>query len=349
MVTQGQSMHTRHMPMAGVLLALVLGLATPACARPVEPDAAANAETADTRFHFGTVLQGSPVEHEFPLRNDGTRPLRIAGVQLSPPLQLARMPAVIPPGETARLRLTLDTAQLEGEYQGQLLVMLADANAAPRAFSVKGRVTPPIEILPHAAFFLSTAKGSEKSGSVEIVNHEAQPLTLTLDPAALAEYRPTLDVLEPGRRYRLTVTVPASAPAGRHSSRLELKSSSPSRPTLHIGLNTIVRERVYTFPDTVDFGRLRMRDLTQGPNAASAQTLMVYQTGGKQFSATPRSTVAGMALTAEPGPQGDRVQITATLGRDVAPGPISGTITVRTNDPEFPQLQVPVTGQIVAD
>lgn len=342
-------MSTRHALIAGALFAIAL--VAPGCARSDNPAATAIPanEAADIRFHFGTVVQGTPVAHQFPLRNQGAQPLRIAGVQLSPPLQLAKMPAVIPPGETGLLKLTLDTSLIEGEYQGQLLVMLADAAEAPRAFSVEGKVTPPIEILPHAAFFLSTAKGTEKSGSVEIVNHEARPLALTLDPAALAEYKPRLEVLEPGRRFRLTVTVPASAPAGRHSSRLALQSSSPGKPTLYVGLNTIVRERVHTFPDTVDFGQLRMRDLAQGPNAAGAQTLMVYQTGGKAFSATPRSTIAGMALAAEPGPQGDRVQITATLGHEVVPGPITGTITVQTNDPEFPQLQVPVTGEIVAD
>lgn len=348
-------MHTRSLPMAGALLALVLGLATPACARPVEPDAAAGpvdtADTADTRFHFGTVIQGGAVEHDFRLRNDGTAPLRIVGVQLTPPLQLARMPAVIPPGESGLLRLSLDTSRIEGEYQGQLLVMLAGTNE-PRAFSVEGKVTPSIEILPHPAFFLSTARGTEKSAAVEIVNHESEPLGLTLDPASAMEYRPTLEVLEPGRRFRLTVTVPGTAPAGRRSGRIELKSSNPARPTLLVGLHTIVRERVHTFPDSVDFGQLRMRDLRDrdGASAYASQTLMVYQTGGDGFSVSAHTALEGVELKVEPGPQGDRVQITASLAAaKLAPGPLAGTLRLRTNDPEFPELEVPVTGVILAE
>ena len=307
---------------------------------------------AECQFNFGTIVQGAVLEHQFPLRNDGAQPLRIAGVQLSPPLQLAKMPAMIPAKGSAMLKLSMDSSSLEGEFEGQLVVMLSDPLAQPRVFTLTGKVAPPIEILPQPAFFVSTSKGVAKIATLEIVNHHRQPIDLKLQTPSTANYQVKLQAIQPGKRFRLTLTVPASAPAGRSSGRLELKSSSAATPVVYVGVNTNVRERVYTFPETVDFGRLTMRELksAQAGQVGAVQTLMVYQTGGKNFGLKARSSVRGIGLAAERGPQGDRVQITASmLAGKAVPGPIRGTIELQTNDPKFPKLTVPVTGEIVAE
>jgi len=307
---------------------------------------------AECQFNFGTIVQGAVLEHQFPLRNDGAQPLRIAGVQLSPPLQLAKMPAMIPAKGSAMLKLSMDSSSLEGEFEGQLVVMLSDPLAQPRVFTLTGKVAPPIEILPRPAFFVSTSKGVAKSATLEIINHQREPIELKIKSPPAANYQLKLQAIKPGKRFRLTITVPANAPAGRTSSRLELASSSAAKPIVYVGVNTNVRERVYTFPETVDFGRLTMSELKSGKaaQAGAVQTLMVYQTGGKKFGLKASAPVRGMALAAERGPQGDRVQITASLvpGK-VVPGPIRGSIKLQTNDPEFPTVTVPVTGEIVAD
>jgi hypothetical protein len=333
---------------------LVLACLLGASARPDAASAQgiAPGSCPGCRFDFGSVVQGTSVTHEFALRNDSGQPLRIAGVQLSPPLQLAKMPAVIPPNGAAKLKLSLDSANLEGDYSGQLVVMLDDPLAEPRTFTLVGKVTPGIEILPQPAFFMSTSKGVAKSASLEIINHEHQALDLTLPNQANAPYRLALQAIKPGRHYRLTATIPAGAPAGRSSHRLELKSSSAARPVVYVGMNTIVHERVYTFPETVDFGQLTLRELNsaQAGQVGAAQTLMVYQTGGNNFTLRARSWIHGLALAAERGPNKDRVQVTVSLlpGK-IAPGPIRGTISLQTNDPAFPTLTVPVTGEIVAE
>ena len=336
----------------GGLLVLACLLVASAWPGPAISQGVAPGSCPGCQFDFGAVVQGTLVVHEFALRNDSAQPLRIAGVQLSPPLQLARMPAVVPAKSTATLKLSLDSANLEGDYSGQLLVMLDDPLAEPRTFTLAGKVTPGIEILPQAAFFLSTSKGVAKSTSLEIINHERQPLDLKLAGQSTAQYRLALQAIKPGRHYRFTATIPAGAPTGRTSNRLELTSSSATRPVVYVGMNTIVHERVYTFPETVDFGRLTMRELNsaQAAQVGATQTLMVYQTGGNNFTLRARSWIRGLALAAERGPNKDRVQVTVSLlpGK-IAAGPIRGTIELQTNDPAFPTLSVPVIGEIVAD
>jgi hypothetical protein len=112
-------------------------------------------------------------------------------------------------------------------------------------------------------------------------------------------------------------------------------------------VNRVVHERVYAFPETVDLGALHLRDVG---NAALAQTVMIYQSGGHEFNAEARSDVPGLDVRSQPSARGDRVQLTVSITPAAArAGEIAGTIRVTTNDPAFPELRVPVTGRILAD
>jgi len=119
---------------------------------------------------------------------------------------------------------------------------------------------------------------------------------------------------------------------------------------LTIVANTYLRERVYTFPDAVDFGTIRLSDTERDPELLQriAQTLMVYQVGGADFSVNLRTDLPQLALRSDRGPLGDRFQNTLTLiQQKLMPGVIQGSIVVETNDKEFPRLVVPVSGDVV--
>jgi hypothetical protein len=114
--------------------------------------------------------------------------------------------------------------------------------------------------------------------------------------------------------------------------------------------NTLLRERVYTFPDAVDFGVLRMSDVEKNPALLEtlAQTLMVYQYGGTDFHVEIRSDLPFLTVQSERGPKGDRYQNTVKLLREqIRPGQIRGSLRITTNDAEFPSLVAPVTGEIL--
>lgn len=294
---------------------------------------------------FGEVLQGTVVRHAFVLRNDQAVPARIAGIQASEGLAMSAVPVTVPAGGERTLPVTLETGHISGPVSASLAVALEGGGR--QLFELVGRVVPPMEVRPRPAFFVSTQKGQARQATLELINHEAEPVALTL-PAqpAHARYRLTLAEVEPGRRFRLTLAVHEDAPPGRLSEFIALASTSAIKPKVPLGVNVQVRERVYTFPDVVDFGTVRVSDL-QARNAANTQTLMVYQASGRGFRATPALEGLAADLAAEPGPQGDRVQVTLSLPPDAGPGPLRGTLVLTTNDPEFAQLRVPVTGQLV--
>lgn len=300
----------------------------------------------DARQHdFGEVLQGTVVHHAFVLRNERATPMRITGMTASDGLTMSAVPVALPAASERTLPLTLDTRRITGAVTASLAVTLDGGDT--RAFELRGKVVPPMEIRPRPAFFVSTQKGQAKQAVLELVNHEAMPVALSLpEPKPDARYSLALQEVEPGRRFRLVLSVPEDAPAGRFSEYIALDSSSNAKPKIPLGVNLQVRERVYTFPDVVDFGTVRASDL-KTPGVANTQTLMVYRAAGGGLRATPVLEGVPAEVAAEPGPQGDRVQVTLSLPATTRPGPLHGTLRLNTNDPEFAQLAVPVTGQVV--
>lgn len=299
-------------------------------------------------FDFGKVVRGAIVEHEFVLRNDGTAPLQLGKVRMSPPLIVTRMPARVDPGSQASLRFKLDTSNLIGQFDGFVLVAFSDPSIPEARLSVEGAVVATIEANPRA-FFVVVDRDMTQEQSLEIRNHEPEPVRITKvdfpsDRAAIK-----LETVEEGRRYRLTLTAKGQGVAGKKTEIIQVTTSSPSMPVLKIAANTYVRERVYTFPESVDLGALPVSVIKKTPDLLkqSAQTLMVYRKGTTDFQVTA-STDLPLSLKSERGPLGDRWQFTITLkDESMKAGPITGAIIIRTNDSEFPQLTVPVSGNIL--
>jgi hypothetical protein len=132
-----------------------------------------------------------------------------------------------------------------------------------------------------------------------------------------------------------------------------MPTSSKTQPLLTIPAHTLMRERVYTFPDEIDLGALPIKTVREQPELLlrTAQTLMVYQAGGRSFEISASTDIAGLTIRTARGPQGDRHQLTIALDPTfaIAPGPIAGSVFIRTNDPAFRELRVPVHGALLAD
>ena len=303
----------------------------------------------ETAFAFGRVVRGEPIEHEFIVRNDGTTPVRVLRASMTPPILATRMPGVIPPGTTAHIATRLDTAQLQGAFQGELVVHLDDPSRPEVALSFEGEVVGQVEVAPMPALFVVGQRGRGAASSVELINHEAEPLQILDIQHSQDAFSTTLEPLVPGSRYRMTVTLRPDGPGGRRSDPILIRTSSRKVPSIRIVAHTNLRNRVYVFPDSVDLGSFELARAKSDPQllASLAQTLMVYQSDGTDFRAQVDTDVPGLTLSRERGPRGDRYQIAVQLTPEsLRAGEIEGSIRIRTNDPEFPELSVPVHGRM---
>jgi len=310
----------------------------------------ARAVFLQTNFQFEKVLSGAVLEHDFVLKNEGDAPLRIVRVQLTSPLIVTGMPASVAPGMEAKIRVKLDTAGLRGRFPGAIQVLLNDPALPVADLSFEGVIVPRVEFIPAPAFFIGARRGEARQASIEIINHDPEPLRIEDIRHPTDRFTTTLESLDEGNRYRLTLVLNGNGPGGRHSEEIVLKTSNRNQPTIVVVANTLLRERVYTFPDEVDFGTLRLSDVERNPELLQriAQTLMVYQFGGNDFQVSIRTNLSQLQFRSERGPNHDRYQNTVTLIKEkLKPGAIVGSIVIETNDPEFPSLVVPVSGNVL--
>ena len=292
------------------------------------------------------------VERTISIANPAAATLELHKVALSPGLGVMRMPRTIEPGGSAELTLRFDpSSRVRGRYAGAIGLYTSE-HEAPRVIEVQAEVVAPIEFVPRPVFFVAGVRGQPGTASIEIVNHEPEPLHIDAPPGVHEHFTTELQTLEPGRRYRLTLSLRGDAAAGRHRDTITLATSNPAMPRVRIEANTLLRERVHTYPDAVDLGSIPIGTIRRSPETLQqlAQTVMVYQAGGSDFRISAATDVPGLALRATAGPQGDRHQLTLTLDADRAQvGPIRGTLRIRTNDDQWPSIEIPISGAIVED
>jgi Protein of unknown function (DUF1573) len=325
--------------------ALLLVLGKPRAAASEQPKAVLHIQA----FDFGKIVQGATIEHKFVLRNEGTSPLKIEELRMTTPLRISRIPAEIGPGKEDVLDFSLDTSALQGPFAGTILLTLNDPSMPYAELSLEAQIVGSVEVSPMAAIFVAGMRGQSKQASVEIVNHEPQALSIQSVEHPTQRFTTKLAVLEPGQRYRLSLLLNPQGPPGREAATILVRTSSKAAPVLRIAANTYMHERVYTFPEEVYFGALRLADFQLNPEFAqrTSQTLMVYEVGGSDFKVELSTDLPFLTLKSERGPLGDRHQITITLNREkLASGEIRGSILIKTNDPQFPTISVPVLGQV---
>ena len=152
--------------------------------------------------------------------------------------------------------------------------------------------------------------------------------------------------VEAGRRYTLTLTLDGNGAPGKATEEIKLFTSSKKKPLVQLQANTYIKDRVYTFPDSLDWGRIRVAELKAQPTLTNylSQTFMVYQNGGTNFHIALRTDAPCLRLAAEPSKFNDRFEVTVTLVPErLTGGKMDSRIVIGTNDKEFQTLEVPIT------
>jgi hypothetical protein len=260
----------------------------------------------DGDFDFGRVLTGTLVEHQFVVKNERDIPLVVDEVRLTPPLTLVGAPASVAAGAQGVVRVRLDTSRVTGLFEGRIALSIADADEPNINLTFAGTVYQTVEAVPRGAFFVVTERGQPQEQSIELVNHESEPLEIKSVVHPQDRFTTKLETVDAGQRYRLTLRLNGTGAGGRRTDPIIVTTSSRSTPTIRIAANTFVRERVYTFPDSVDLGTFPLSAVDADPALLEklAQTLMVYRKGAGGFDVKVTTDVDGLDIRAERGPLG---------------------------------------------
>jgi hypothetical protein len=300
-------------------------------------------------FHFEITGVSEPVEHTFAFRNNTTETLEAEALKVTPPLTVTNLSKRVLPGELGMLRFRLDEPRPVGDYQGFIEVDFKNPGISNLAFEVTGKITPVIEAKPFPAFFVATGRGQPKEASIQLINHDAQPLAITGIECPSTRFSLRLKTNQVGQVYTLFLTLPGQGTTGRMAEPITLHTSNKKEPVLMIGANTFIYERVHTFPEDLDFGAMDSAQVKTNETVRKAltQVLMVYQDGGTNFQVTAKTDLPFLTTRAEPSASGKQVQIEVALNPDgLRAGDFHGHLELVTNDREFPKMEINVKGQV---
>jgi hypothetical protein len=338
-------------------LAMVLLLVGPALAQEQAP----RAHLERTLYDFGTVKTGVRVEQKTLLRNLGSATLIIQDMRLSIASLTVHAPREIPPGGAAPLTLELDTAGFRDDVQGSVVLLTNDPQAARLELKVRGRVESLVDLLPRPAIFLSAFRWEveEKEAALTLVNRDHRPLEILSVQPATDRFTVRLTPLEEGRRYELAVKLRKSSLAGMGLGRITVSTNQGE--TIAIPVFTLLRDKIYIDPPEIDFGQISLGQIETHLDSLNSQTetLYVYKYRGEDFrirvdsspsfvaiEKTPRDGPGAMVNIPRQGPTAVFELKVAPLRDKLTPGKLEGTIRIKTNDLDFPELLVPIRAEL---
>jgi hypothetical protein len=208
-----------------------------------------------------------------------------------------------------------------------------------------------VSIEPMPAVFLSAYADEPVERVLTIRNNGVRrPLSLTrVEPGPHVAAK--LATVEPGKVFTVAVRAAPHTTAGKYEESLTLKTDAAGAGSLTIPVHVWIKPDLYANPDVVDFGTVSRAALLQPEGAAAlTQTAMLKRRTGAFEIKSIASDSPIIAATQEPsGPSGSfaiQVRLRPEL---LAPGArVDGKIRVATNDPEFPNIVIPVTGAVAA-
>jgi hypothetical protein len=310
---------------------------------------APNATVAQETFDFGSVKQGARIDHAFTVKNSGDGPLRFAGADLSlPGMQIRLAPAEVAPGGEGTVTITWATDHVAGAVEGVATVRSNDPVRPQLALTVRGSVVPSISIEPLPAVFLSTFAGDAAERVLTIRNNADTELAaprIEPGPHVVASVK----TVQSGKTFAIAVRAAPDAAPGRYEETLRVETGNAATGVISIPVHLWVKPDLYANPDSVDFGTVAVGDPNDAPSAASAptQTVMLKRRSGTFEIESISSDSPLLVATRSPasGPS-DAFSIDARLRPELLwPGAtVKGNLRIRTNDPKFPEVVVPVTG-----
>lgn len=305
----------------------------------------------DAPFDFGRVRKGEKIVHAFRIHNGGNAKLEFRRASLSMPGMSCRTSPPLEPGGDGTIVVEWATGQVQGKMRGMVNVATNDPALPSIDLELTGRVVGPLDVEPLPGVFLSAFRDEGIHRELTLTSNEPGPVALRAEPARGGHYAASLEPVEAGRSWRLTVAAAPGTLPGRYDETLRLVSDSTAIGTVELPVHVYVKADLYANPDELDFGEVSI--VRDGSRAAGPppfpQTLFVKSRSSAFRVVGIRSSIAALDFRVAPGGGASRsFQIDAGLRpAALAPGGFDGTITIETDDPRFRTLTVRVRGKAV--
>ena len=304
---------------------------------PNGPDLRVDGYTWD----FGSVLEGERAEHTFKCRNVGNADLVISKVDTScgDCLLPVNGPQTIPAGGEGEIKAILNTANQRRGVIKELHVNCNDPITPVVQLAVTGYVRPAQLIFSPRSLSFGNPRCTETvSREVFVPSSEEDKIEVTSvsssSPYVTAELSPSTHKDRPG--YVITATLKPGAPIGEFKGNITISSNHPKQPKVEVPVTATIRGDIDLDRDSFFFGFVK-----KGSESKTALTISIVSKDPLKIDKID-CPLRYVSVNVAPKTEGKEYVVTATLNPDAPLGTIKGEVTIHTNNPDQPEIKVPV-------
>jgi Protein of unknown function (DUF1573) len=201
----------------------------------------------EPNFDFGTVDNQTTVEHTFLIKNIGDTTLEITQVKPACGCTIAELTEkVVPPGGVSHVTARLSLQGRSGLQSKSITIFSNDPQNPQFRVSINGTAAQSIQIAPERLMFGQVGPGQAAEQFIDISGLAPEPFHITAIEPSGAELVATSEVVEDGKKYRLSVKLTGPASVGPYNGNLHISTDNPSRPAIDIPvIANIVGEIIY--------------------------------------------------------------------------------------------------------
>jgi hypothetical protein len=318
-------------------------------------------EVSPTSLGFGNVAVGRNRDLQITVRNTGDVSLSVTSIASSDPQFSVVSPTGtfnVAAGGSAVLTVRFAPASA-GAKTGTLSINNNDPSRARVDVPLTGTgLAPLIEVTPPSLNFGNVVTGESAVLKLIVRNIGNAPLNIASiasnDPQFSISLPATMFALPGGSSINVSVRF-APASAGAKTGALSVNSNDPIRPRVDVPMTgTGLAPVIDVSPPTLGFGDVKLaqaKDLVLTIRNTGTATLKVSSvtSSNPQFSVTqfterPSGALRNLPLAITPNTS---VELTVRLRPSfvaASVGAISGALSINSNDPNRPRVDVPVTG-----
>lgn len=299
---------------------------------------------------LGEIPQGVVKDVTFTLRNEGGSVLTIRSVRPSCGCTVADFDKEIQPGGTGEVRAKLDTSNFKTAISKSIHVMSDDPVNPTMTLVIKAVVEPVIDVLPRALVRFNALQkeksvqkvvlaGTKLSGPFEVTGVTTDNDALKVSYKKLGEGEGIEG--KSGTQYEVTISLADDAPVGPISSVVTVHTTVEAAKDVEIKVFGVLRALLQVTPPEVQFGAVEAAR-TPGRNV-----VIVNNRPNTEVDLT-NATIDDPAFTAKIVRQepGKRYEVTVSVKADAKPGVKDATLVLKTTDPDFPELKIPVKASL---
>lgn len=338
----------------GLLVAVLIAAAAVPAGMMAAAEAAAaqpKAVVAQPVHDAGVVPTGQQIVHDFVIENQGEAALEITGVRPACGCTVAQFDRSIAPGESGKVNAVLDTSTFGGAIAKGITVLTNDPARPRLELTVKAEVRPHLIADPGFARFLQPQHSDPGVIEQRVWTKSFDKLEIvgvtSPYPFLKVTHTPITDPADRhedgvGPQHQLTFVLDYSqASVGALAEYVVVETNHPQQPQIKIPVSGFIRPLMVVTPASADFGTFELA----ADGAVGSVILKHYGAQPLEIGAA-ESTVAGVEVAVEQVEPGHEFRVRVQLPPDMPKGPFAGTISLSTNNPRQPTVEIPLSGSV---